>query len=272
MDPQMPEEVLSLFKELAAVSVAAGREIMDIYSENIDFELKDDDSPITAADRRAHEVILRRLSDMEYRGAVLPVLSEEGRDIPAEERKSWKRYWLVDPLDGTKEFISRNDEFTVNIALIEGRYPKFGIVYLPVTGDLYYGGAEYGSWKTKAEDTGLSMARRLPFRTDRDNGVLVAAGSRSHRSGEFDSWVQEKAEKEGYRGFEVITAGSSLKFCLVAEGAADVYPRFGPTMEWDIAAAQAIAEGAGKSCVSAEEGVRMMYNKELLKNASFIVS
>ena len=259
-----------IFIELAALAVKAGSIIMEIYSDEIDYELKKDDSPITAADRASHQVLSAGLAEIEYEDRHLPVLSEEGAEIPYDQRSSWERYWLIDPLDGTKEFINRNGEFTVNIALIEKDAPRLGLVYIPVTGMLYFGGLAYGSWKTFGRDVKLEDIVRLPLGKDRDPAVLVAAGSRSHRSDEFDRWVESHAEEKGCSSVNILTAGSSLKFCLVAEGAADVYPRFGPTMEWDTAAAQAVVEGAGKSCDSVEGG-RLKYNKPVLRNSGFIV-
>ena len=266
----MVEEFIPLFRELASISVEAGQAVMNVYNGDFGYELKSDESPITAADRAAHEIITEALTGVEVGGRTLPVLSEEGAEIPFEERRQWDSYWLVDPLDGTKEFISRNGEFTVNIALIGGSRPRLGMVYLPVTEVLYFGGRGLGSFRTPASDLLLARAERLPLGIERDPDVLTAAGSRSHRSDRFDRWIESEAEKRGCSRVEVITAGSSLKFCLAAEGRVDVYPRFGPTMEWDTAAAQAVAEGAGRSCTD-PEGRRLEYNKPDMRNNGFIV-
>jgi len=260
-----------LFIKLAEISVKAGAGIMEVYSGEIDINLKSDDSPITAADRISHNIICEELAGLDFDGRTLPVLSEEGVLIPWEQRKQWESYWLIDPLDGTKEFISRNGEFTVNIALISDNKPLLGIVYLPVQDLIYYGGRGIGSFKAKGTDSFLSEADSLPLVSVRDSDILVAAGSRSHRSPDFDLWVENEARRRGCSRIEVFTAGSSLKFCLAAEGKVDVYPRFGPTMEWDTAAAQAVVEGAGKTCRKIDGG-RMLYNKPVLKNEGFIVS
>ena len=270
----MTEKTEDLFSFLCGLAVKAGDSIMEIYGRDFGWDLKSDESPVTAADRLAHGIISEGLRDFSVDGGPLPVLSEEGRDVPFGERRSWPRYWLVDPLDGTKEFISRNGEFTVNIALVDGEYPMLGLVYVPVGRILYYGGAGYGSFSCPAGEffkSGLTAAARLPLNLRRNPDVLVAAGSRSHRSGAFDDWVAAEAEARGCSGVEVITAGSSLKFCLAAEGRVDVFPRFGPTMEWDTGAAQAVAEGAGLSCCDLN-GKRLRYNKRSLLNDGFIVS
>ncbi|MDC7225749.1 MAG: 3'(2'),5'-bisphosphate nucleotidase CysQ [Spirochaetales bacterium] len=259
-----------LFIELARTAVAAGDAIMEIYSGEFNVELKDDNSPLTAADKASHNIIADALSDVLYMNESLPLLSEEG-DMPAYElRQNWNRFWLIDPLDGTKEFISRNGEFTVNIALIETGHPKLGIVYLPVKRLLYFGGAGYGTFRTAADDVVLENVLKLPVETGRDRTILTAAGSRSHRSSDFDGWVEAEAARRGCSSIKIITAGSSLKFCLAAEGLVDVYPRFGPTMEWDTAAAHAVVEGAGKQCCCAD-GSRMLYNKPDMRNGHFIV-
>ncbi|MBI9106309.1 MAG: 3'(2'),5'-bisphosphate nucleotidase CysQ [Spirochaetales bacterium] len=260
-----------LFQQLAEISVRAGDEIMKIYSGNFDFDMKEDDSPVTDADRAAHDIISEALEVLEFDGALIPVLSEEGDDIAFEERKHWERYWLIDPLDGTKEFISRNGEFTVNIAIISGNKPILGIVYLPVKDKIYYGGAGLGAYKASGRDCALSYAEILPIKTGRNPDILVAAGSRSHRTPDFDLWVESEAKRRGCSRVEVLTAGSSLKLCLAAEGKVDVCPRFGPTMEWDTAAAHAIVEGAGKKCTRPDGG-RLIYNKPVMRNDGFIVS
>jgi 3'(2'), 5'-bisphosphate nucleotidase len=259
-----------LFIKLAAISTAAGAEIMKIYSGDFNFRLKEDDSPLTAADEVSHLIISDALQPLLFNGEVLPVLSEEGCTVPYETRKDWVSYWLIDPLDGTKEFISRNGEFTVNIALIRGNKPHLGMVYLPVQNLLYYGGACFGSFKTSGSDIFLEQAVRLPIKIEREPNVLYAAGSRSHRTAEFDGWVEDAAKKRNCSRVEVITAGSSLKFCLAAEGTVDIFPRFGPTMEWDTAAAHAVVEGAGKSCIKPDGG-SIVYNKPVMKNNGFIV-
>ncbi|HAK46670.1 MAG TPA: 3'(2'),5'-bisphosphate nucleotidase [Spirochaeta sp.] len=264
-------EDLKLFSKLTQIAIDAGNEIMKIYSGDFKVELKDDNSPLTAADQAAHNVISKALLLEDFRGNRYPVLSEEGEIPPYNERRDWEYFWLIDPLDGTKEFVKRNGEFTVNIALIEKDRPRLGIVYLPVKKLVYFGGREWGSYKTQIPDPDLEHRLRLPLKQSGDKHRLRAAGSRSHRSSRFDSWVKQEAESRGCTDIDVVTAGSSLKFCLAAEGAVDVYPRFGPTMEWDTAAAHAVVEGAGKSCTR-PDGSRMLYNKPVMKNDGFIVS
>ncbi len=236
---------------------AGGEEILKIYNGHIEVETKSDNSPLTLADKNAHLAIMDFLKDTR-----IPVLSEEGREIPFEERKNWDKLWIVDPLDGTKEFIKRNGEFTVNIALIEHGVPAMGVIYVPVTKTLYYGDKVNGSFK---EIEGKKV--QLPINTGRNS--FVAVGSRSHMSEETESFFNELKEKHGE--IEVVSMGSSLKICLVAEGVADVYPRFAPTMEWDTAAGHAIAKYAGKQFTDYKTKKEMIYNRENLLNNWFKV-
>jgi 3'(2'), 5'-bisphosphate nucleotidase len=220
--------------------------------------MKSDDSPLTAADRAAHASIEAGLQELYPE---IPLLSEEGRGIPFAERKSWRQFWLVDPLDGTKEFIKRNGEFTVNIALIEDGFPVAGIVHLPAAGKTYYGGKGEGAWLEEEGSPPVMIHPRAPLA---GSGLTVVM-SRSHPSPELDDYLA---------GIDVaasISVGSSLKFCAIAEGKADLYPRLGPTMEWDTAAGQAVVESAGGKVVDLA-GNRLRYNKEVLLNGSFIVS
>ena len=267
----------TIFRNLSELAVAAGDEIMQIYSGNFDIEFKEDESPLTAADKASHNIIAEGLAGFEFRGRTCPVISEEGVLPDYEDRKDWDYYWLIDPLDGTKEFINRRDEFTVNIALIKKDQPYLGLVYLPVTRTLYFGGPEHGSFKLSADCSFSGFdacAERLPLSAAAaavaEPDVLRAAGSRSHRSAEFDGWVQAEAARRGCSRVEIVTAGSSLKFCLAAEGLIDVYPRFGPTMEWDTAAAHAVVLGAGKKCTRLD-GSTMLYNKPDMRNEGFLV-
>lgn len=261
---------IQLFRSLAEISVCAGNKIMNIYSGDFDVELKDDDSPLTSADKAAHIIIVNALGRLELDGKSYPLISEEGEIPSYDERKDWDYFWLIDPLDGTKEFVNRNGEFTVNIALIEKDKPVLGIVYIPVQRTIYLGGRDYGAYKTTADDLSLDKAVKLPLKSSRDRSVLTAAGSRSHRSEVFEQWVRSEAAARGCADIETVTAGSSLKFCLAAEGLVDVYPRFGPTMEWDTAAAHAVVEGAGLSCTKTDRS-RMYYNKPNMKNDGFLV-
>lgn len=228
---------------------------MTIYAGEFAVELKGDDSPLTCADRAAHRVIAAGL-DAAF--PEIPLLSEEGRAIPYAERRGWRCFWLVDPLDGTKEFIKRNGEFTVNIALVEDGQVRAGVVYVPATGTLYYGSAENGAWRQDGE-----VAPR-PIRVRKAPAALTVVMSRSHPSPELADTLRR------FNVADALPVGSSLKFCVVAEGRADLYPRLGPTMEWDTAAGQAIVEAAGGT-VTRLDGSPLRYNKENLLNPHFIV-
>lgn len=251
-------------------AIDAGRVIMEVYgSDDFEVEKKGDHSPLTKADRGAHDVIMHELE-----GSGLPVLSEEGKEITYDERKKWKRFWLVDPLDGTKEFVSYNGEFAVNIALIENGEPVLGIVYVPVLDELFYGavgkGAYYMSgmnnWYRNGEGL-FNSAYRLPLKQKERPYRVV--GSRSHMNDLTVAFIDSL--KGEYPDLEIVQRGSSLKICMVAAGDADIYPRFGPTMEWDTAAGHAIARAVGKRMVEAESGKELQYNKEELMNPYFIV-
>ena len=249
-------------------SLDAGKRIMEIY-ENEDFEVdfKGDDSPLTKADLASHKIIMEYL---EKTG--IPVLSEEGRDLSYDERKNWDKLWIVDPIDGTKEFIKRNGEFTVNIALVENQKPVLGVIYVPANNLLYFADKD-GSFKAGniTPDTNQSIitkeANRLPLKKDREIFTVVA--SKSHLSNETIEYIDELEKKHGE--VERISKGSSLKLCMVAEGAADEYPRFAPTMEWDTAAGQAISTFAGKKVYDHKTGEEMLYNREQLLNNWFLV-
>ena len=251
-------------------ALAAAREIMDVY-HNHDFQVeqKDDNSPLTIADKRAHNTINGLL---EKTG--IPILSEEGGDIAYEERSQWERFWLVDPLDGTKEFIRRNGEFTVNIALIEHHKPVLGVVYAPVLEQIYYGDISGGAFIAShiTPETSVEVitdnAEKLPRHYERNTLNVVA--SKSHLNEETRNFISQ-LEKESSFPVDTVNTGSSLKLCLVAEGTADIYPRFGPTMEWDTAAGHAVVKAAGKTVLHAETGEELTYNKENLLNPYFIV-
>jgi len=245
-------------------ALAAGREILDVYgSGDFGVESKGDDSPLTRADRQAHTVILRILES-----SGLPVLSEEGRTVPFEERCRWRRFWLVDPLDGTKEFISRNGEFTVNIALIENGSPVAGVVFVPVLDELYIGAGETGAFLVRDAMNEASEIEKLPKAHDAGRPYRVV-GSRSHLNGETLAFVEKL--REAHPGLEMVQRGSSLKICMVAAGEADIYPRFGPTMEWDTAAGHAVLRAAGKRMLVAEGDEELHYNKKDLLNPCFVV-
>jgi 3'(2'), 5'-bisphosphate nucleotidase len=255
-----------LHKAIVA-AIEAGKRILEIYQES-DFEIetKIDDTPLTKADKISHIIISSHLADS------YPILSEEGKSISYEERKDWNTFWLVDPLDGTKEFIKRNGEFTVNIALIEKGIPILGVILVPVSGELYYAD-KIGSFKytiNPGKDVNLKQIMnnsvQLPCCLPGEDFIVV--GSRSHLNAETAEYVRI-IDTNG-RPSKMVTRGSSLKFCLVASGEADIYPRLGPTMEWDIAAGHAIARYAGRK-VSQLNGEPLLYNKEDLLNPWFVV-
>ena len=249
----------------------AGHEILKIYNNpEADFsvERKADNSPLTIADKVSHQLINQLLKT-----TGLPVLSEEGRDITYEERKNWETFWMVDPLDGTKEFIKRNGEFTVNIALITKNQPVMGVIYVPVTNVLYVGEIQKGAWKLEEtpEDASFEAVKkagtRLPVENPKPGYTIV--GSRSHANDETREYI-EQCKKE-HPQIDIISIGSSLKICMVAEGIADEYPRFGPTMEWDTAAGHAIANASGKKLWLTSLENELTYNKKNLLNPYFIV-
>jgi 3'(2'), 5'-bisphosphate nucleotidase len=253
-------------------ALKAGEEILKIYnSKDFDIKLKSDDSPLTTADKNAHKIIVENLSETN-----IPILSEEGKNIPYEERSKWNKYWLVDPLDGTKEFIKRNGEFTVNIALIENSNPILGVIYVPVTKDLYFSSKELGAYKTINQEAELfngdmkqllQSSFKLPFVTENETYTVV--GSRSHMNQETEDFIAKLKAEHGE--IEFMSRGSSLKICMVAEGLANIYPRFAPTMEWDTGAGHAIALGAGCTVMQSDEKTPINYNKQDLLNPWFIV-
>ncbi len=249
---------------LIATARAAGEAILEVYRGDFDVDRKADTSPLTEADLRSHHVITGRLSQ---RYPEIPILSEENTEqAPYEVRRQWPAYWLVDPLDGTKEFIKRNGQFTVNIALVEESVPVTGVVYAPALDLLYYGSDGQGAFKVEASGEPLRLTRERSS----DPGRLVIAGSLSHPSAEMDAFVAEQRRR--YKQVDFIAMGSSLKICMVADGRADIYPRFGPTMEWDTAAAHAIVRAAGGRIVRHGTDQELRYNKENLLNSWFVVT
>ncbi len=264
-------------------SIAAGNAINEVYRSDFEVAYKSDKSPLTIADQKSHQIINGTLKEYD-----LPILSEEGKDRPYAQRKKWKRFWIVDPLDGTKEFVKRNGEFTVNIALIENSRPVMGTIFVPDRNTLYFAERNLGAYKLEDGPLGelpkiragskqdahtllaqiISRSIRLPVK-GLQRPALTIVGSRSHKNAELEAFVEEKRKQFG--AVEFISAGSSLKICLVAEGQADIYPRLGPTMEWDTAAGQAIAESAGASVVDFDSRNPLVYNKEDLHNPWFIV-
>jgi len=272
-------------------AIEAGNAILQVYrSSDFKVEQKADNSPLTLADRNAHDVIMQHLSDFD-----IPVLSEEGKHTPYDERKRWGTFWIVDPLDGTKEFIKKNGEFTVNIAMISKNKPVAGVVLVPDKNILYFASSEIGSYRVdvsqiaellsaKSGNMGkpidlsdsktaeiaselIGHSTKLPI-SQSPRQPYTIAGSRSHATPELEAFVEEKRKE--YGEVEFISAGSSLKLCLVAEGRADIYPRTGPTMEWDTAAGQAVVENAGGKVLQYETEQPLLYNKENLLNPWFV--
>ncbi|MGD8958780.1 MAG: 3'(2'),5'-bisphosphate nucleotidase CysQ [Desulfobacteraceae bacterium] len=272
------ERYRKFLTEAIRAAALAGRAILEVYGTDFQVTDKADHTPLTLADQRAHRIISAALKPLG-----LPLLSEEGREIPWQTRSAWDTLWVVDPLDGTKEFVKRNDEFTVNIALVENQAPVLGVIYVPVAGTLYFAQREMGAFKLAGLDCGsdarlegsatltafLQDARRLPL-AETPGGAYTIAGSRSHGTGELARFVEDQRRR--HPAIEFISAGSSLKFCLVAEGRADIYPRFGPTSEWDTAAGQAIVTASGGSVVAQETGRPLVYNKQDLLNPWFLAS
>lgn len=241
---------------LAELAKEAGRAILEVYDSEFVVERKEDRSPLTEADTRSHQIISRAL---EERYPDIPVLSEEGKEIEYSVRSAWSRFWLVDPLDGTKEFVKRNGEFTVNIALVEDGRPVWGVIYIPVTDACYVADVTKGAWR-------ILEGKRQPLSvTAPQHENIRVVKSRSHPSPQLEEVLQLLPKHE------VITRGSALKFCAVAAGEADFYPRFGPTWEWDTAAGQAIVTAAGGVMVDFN-GIPLAYNKSSLINGPFLVS
>jgi 3'(2'), 5'-bisphosphate nucleotidase len=259
----------NLLKTAIEAALEAGKAIIEIYnSGEFEVEIKGDISPLTKADKASHNVIMSFLKKTK-----IPVLSEEGKEIPYEKRKHWKKLWIVDPIDGTKEFIKRNGEFTVNIALVENQKTQIGVIFVPASGELYFSTTQIGAYKTIVDPkninfrTLISNGNKLPFRREDKTFTIVA--SRSHMSPETETYVKEMRDIHGE--VNLISKGSSLKLCMVADGSADCYPRFAPTMEWDTAAGQAICEHAGFQVIDWSTRENMLYNREKLLNHWFLV-
>ena len=235
---------------------AAGEKILDIYNQDFEVKFKKDKSPLTLADQKANEIIESHLINSE-----IPILSEEGNQPEYEQRKNWDMLWIVDPLDGTKEFVKKNGEFTVNISLVEKGIPIIGVIFAPVKDILYYGSYK-GVFREINEKT-------IQLPTKNKSQILYVVASRSHNTKETDEYFEKLKKEKG--AIEILSIGSSLKFCLVAEGSADIYPRFSPTMEWDTAAGHAIANYAGKKVIDLVSKREITYNRKNLKNNWFIV-
>jgi 3'(2'), 5'-bisphosphate nucleotidase len=248
-------------KELLEVAIVASEkacvEILEVYnSGDFQAEAKGDNSPLTLADRKAHQVIVKLLEQTE-----IPILSEEGKNIPYAERKNWKYLWIVDPLDGTKEFIKRNGEFTVNIALIENQKPVLGVVAVPVTGEVFYGAMGLGA-HIKTNNQVTPLLERTPVDL-KEKGLRIVA-SRSHMNEDTEQFIRNLKDPS------LVSSGSSLKFMLLASGKADVYPRFAPTMEWDTGAAHAVVNQVGIKVLQQNSNQELVYNKENLLNPYFL--
>lgn len=251
-------------------AIAAGREIMKIYEEeDFQVERKYDDSPLTVADKRANVIINDFLEP-----SGIPIISEENIEIPFDRRRTWERCWIVDPLDGTKEFIQKNDEFTVNIALVSAGRPELGVIYAPALNLLYFSivseSRAFRVQVSREKNLKSLMESAEEIQPKKKPGSIKVVSSRSHMNAETAAFIDELKNKN--LEVQVIPKGSSLKFCLIAEGEAHVYPRYGPTMEWDTAAGQAICEAVGISCLFSETGKSITYNRENLKNGNFFVS
>lgn len=249
-------------------AIEAGNEIMKVYNGSFKVDLKEDNSPLTQADLASNEVINRHLKT-----TGLPIISEENKEVAYEIRKNWQTCWMVDPLDGTKEFIKRNGEFTVNIALIEHGSPVMGVIYVPVTQELYYATVKEGKAFKELVENGFVadeiLKKPTPIKPSKPSeGIVKVIGSRSHMSEETQAFINALSGK--YDSVEMVSKGSSLKFCLLAEGEAHVYPRYAPTMEWDTAAGHAICKALGINVISVETGAELQYNKPNLLNSYFL--
>jgi len=244
-------------QDLIDICSNAGQEILEIYKKtDLGIEYKEDNSPLTLADKKSHECICASLNKL-YPN--IPILSEEGAKIAYKDRSKWKLFWLVDPIDGTKEFIKKNGEFTVNIALIEDQKPILGIVYAPVLNKYWYGSKD-GSFVIDHGKT-----KKIKVNNTQDKKIKVVA-SRSHKSPKLDNFLKN------FEDYTLLTMGSSIKICLVAEGIADIYPRLAPTMEWDTAAAHAVLKFAHGNLIDINTQLEMIYNRENLKNSHFIAN
>lgn len=246
-----------LCKPVIAIAKQASEKILEIYNTEFDVVSKEDNTPLTEADMAAHHVISDGLTELT---PDIPILSEESADISFEQRKQWRQYWLVDPLDGTREFVKRNGEFTVNIALIRDHQPVLGVIHAPVTGVCYFANQTEGSFKQLPGQAPVKISTRRK-QSDR----TLVAGSRSHRGSSLNKFLDKIGE------YDIVSMGSSLKSCLVAEGRVDIYPRLGPTSEWDTAAAQCIVENAGGQILDLSMTPLRYNTKDSLLNPHFIV-
>ena len=250
----------SLLDSVILIAQNAGSKILDIYNSNTfsdSIEFKDDNSPLTIADKASNEIIVDKLEKL---NPSIPILSEEGKNIPYSTRKTWDKFWLIDPLDGTKEFIKRNGEFTVNIALIDNGEPIMGVVYAPILDTTWYGSKDTGSFILKDKQSEKIKVSK----PDHANTKVVSSRSHSNNP-KLEEYLKQ------FTKYELIKMGSSIKMCLVADGSAHYYPRFGPTMEWDTGAAHAVVKYAGGNIYNIDTDNELIYNKENLLNPGFIV-
>jgi 3'(2'), 5'-bisphosphate nucleotidase len=250
-------EKIDIF-DIINIAKKAGDAILEVYSHDFSVEYKYDNSPLTEADKKANDIIIDGLNSLPV---ILPILSEEGKAIAYEIRKKWEYFWMVDPLDGTKEFIQKNGEFTVNIALIHDFIPVLGVVYAPASGEMYWAKQGEGAYKD---------GKRLPLTSNTEpHQHLRIVASKSHLSSETQEYIDNLSKTT--KSIECVSKGSSLKIVMVADGSADIYPRLALTMEWDTAAADAIVRESGKMCYQFHKNISMEYNKENLLNPWFIV-
>ncbi|MBV5320312.1 MAG: 3'(2'),5'-bisphosphate nucleotidase CysQ [Sulfuricurvum sp.] len=246
-------------RDIITIAEQAGQAIIEIYQQEFEVIYKDDNSPLTKADKVANDIITDGLNALSVK---LPILSEEGKEIPFEERKEWEYFWMVDPLDGTKEFIKKNGEFTVNIALIHIDTPVLGVVYAPALDDMYWAVQGKGAFKD---------GKKLPlYINEHPEKLLRVVASKSHLNPETEEYIHQLAKTT--ERIECVSRGSSLKFCMIAEGSADIYPRLAPTMEWDTAAADTIVREAGKAVFGYKNKQKITYNTPDLMNDWFIVN
>jgi len=249
-------------EKIIEISKEAGRATLQIYETDFKVDYKEDESPLTAADEASNDVIVKALSEL-YPD--IPIISEEIKNLEYDERKEWNLCWVVDPLDGTKEFLKRNGEFTINIALVENGKAILGVIYVPVKDVTYYNEVNGKAFKQE----GAEAPYEINVKSATGDSISLV-GSRSHLNEDTEKFIEEK--KKEFANVDFVAAGSSLKFCLVAEGTAHVYPRFAPTMEWDTAAGQAIAVAAGAKVLRHPEMTPLTYNKENLLNPYFLVT
>ncbi len=244
--------------DLIEIIYKAGEKVMEIYQSS-DFEIKykNDDSPLTIADQVSNDIICNSLHTLYPQ---IPILSEEGAEIPFSKRKKWQSLWVIDPIDGTKEFIKKNGEFTLNIALIEKNNPTVGLVYAPCIKKLWYG-SDQGSFKvSKGKKSKISINSKC------NDDLIDIVSSRSHSNPMIETFLNQ------FKNYNIVNMGSSIKICLVADGTADIYPRLAPTMEWDTAAAHAVLKYAGGSLIDLDTKKEMIYNRKNLKNSNFVAN